>query len=193
MLPLLLGMLVFTGIHLLTTQVDLRQGLIRRYGETAYKGVYSVVALGGLVLIVLGYHKAQMMPGKNPQLWSPPSWGRHATMALMLPVFPLLLAAYLPGRIKTAVRHPMLLAVKIWAAAHLLVRGDSASLLLFGGMLAWAVFDRISLKHREAAGQGALKGGSSMNDVIAVVGGLVLYGLFLKWGHAALIGVRLIA
>ena len=192
MLPLLLGMLLFTGIHLLTTQVDLRQGLIRRYGGAAYKGFYSLAALAGLVLIVLGYHKAQLMPGKNPQLWSPPTWGRHATMALMLPVFPLLLAAYLPGRITVAVRHPMLLAVKIWAAAHLLVRGDAASLLLFGGILAWAVIDRISLKQREAAGLVTIKGGPVLNDVIAVVGGLLLYAVFLKWGHALLVGVRLI-
>ncbi len=192
MLPLLLGMLLFVGIHLMCTQVDLRQGLVRRFGEMAYKGFFSVVALAGLVLIVIGYHKAQIMPGKNPQLWSPPTWGRHATMALMLPVFSLLLAAYLPmGRIKAVIGHPMITAVMLWAVAHLLVRGDAASLLLFGGLLGWAVADRISLKRRDQAAGVKRAGGSVVYDVIAVVGGLLLYGAMLKWGHAALIGIRL--
>lgn len=191
MLPLILGLLLFIGIHLLPTQPALRQGLARRFGEMPFKGLFSIVALAGFALIVLGYHKIQLTPGKNPVLWSAPGWGRHATMALMLPVFPLLLATYLPGRIKAAVRHPMITAVKLWALAHLLVRGDLASLLLFGGLLAWAVYDRISLKHRDTA-NGQAAAGSIANDIIAVAGGLGLYGAFAKWGHPLLIGVQLI-
>lgn len=191
MLQMLLGLLIFIGIHLLPTQVEVRRGLVTRYGENAYKGVFSLVAAAGLALIVFGYHKVQVMPGKNPVLWSPPAWGRHATMALMLPVFPLLLAAYLPGRISAAVRHPMITAVKLWALGHLLVRGDAASMLLFGGLLAWAVYDRISLKSREAAGLVQIKSGPVSNDLISVVVGLGLYAIMLKWGHSALIGVPL--
>ncbi|HEX4893406.1 MAG TPA: NnrU family protein [Hyphomicrobiaceae bacterium] len=192
MIPLVLGLTLFIAIHVLPMRPDLRSGLVGRYGEAAYKGVFSVVALVGLALIVVGYHKAQVMPGKNPQLWLPPLWGRHATMALMLPVFPLLIAAYLPGRITAAVRHPMILAVKLWALAHLLVRGDAASVLLFGGLLAWAVADRISLKRREAAGLVKIKSGPVRNDAVAVVGGLILYALFARWGHPLLIGVPLL-
>lgn len=192
MLPLFLGLLVFTGIHLLPMQPDLRRGLVTRYGEATYKGGFSLVAAVGLGLIIFGYHKAQTHLGKNPQLWTPPVWGRHVTMLLMLPVFPLLIETYLPGRIAAAVRHPMLTAVKLWAAAHLLIRGDAASLLLFGGLLAWAVADRISLKRREAAGLVAIARGTVLNDVIALVVGLAIYGAMLKWGHEALIGVRLI-
>lgn len=191
MLQMLLGLLIFIGIHLLPTQVEVRRGLVTRYGENAYKGVFSLVAAMGLALIVFGYHKVQVMPGKNPVLWSPPACGRHATMALMLPVFPLLLAAYLPGRLSAAVRHPMITAVKLWALGHLLVRGDAASVLLFGGLLAWAVYDRISLKSREAAGLVQIKSGPVSNDLIAVVVGLGLYAIMLKWGHSALIGVPL--
>lgn len=191
MLQLLLGLLIFIGIHLLPTQTELRRGLVGRFGENAYKGVYSLVALAGLALIVFGYHKVQLMPSKSPQLWVPPHWGRHAAMALMLPVFPLLVAAYLPGRISAAVRHPMVTAVKFWALAHLFVSGDAASLLLFGGLLAWAVYDRISLKKREQAGLVQIKSGPVTNDIIAVVVGLGLYAVMLKWGHALLIGVRL--
>ena len=192
MLPLLLGLLTFVGIHLLATQPDLRRGLIVRSGTTAYKTVFSLIATVGLILIVFGYHKAQTHLGKNPMLWTPPAWGRHVTMALMLPVFPLLIATYLPGRIAAAVRHPMITAVKLWALGHLFVRGDAASLLLFGGLLAWAIFDRISLKRRETTGLVEVKSGGVVNDVIAVVGGLALYGFMLKWGHEALIGVRLL-
>ncbi|MFM9940038.1 MAG: NnrU family protein [Hyphomicrobiaceae bacterium] len=192
MILLLLGLLIFLGIHLVPTQPTLRQGLAARFGEGAYKGLFAVIAFAGLALIVLGYHKIQLAPGKNPVLWSPPAWGRHVTMTLMLPVFILLIAAYLPGRITAAVRHPMILAVKLWALAHLFVRGDAASLALFAGFLAWAVFDRISLKRREAAGLVVPKSGPVLNDVIAVIGGLVLYYIMMKWGHPALIGVRVI-
>ena len=109
----------------------------------------------------------------------------------MLPVMILLVASQVPaGRIKAAVKHPMLLGVKIWALAHLLVNGDLASVLLFGGFLAWAVVDRISEKKRLLAGltrnpeAGPLKW-----DIIAVVGGLVLYVLFVVVLHKLLIGV----
>lgn len=192
MIPLLLGLLIFIGIHTLPTQPDLRTGLRERFGAGPYQLAFSIVAAAGLALIILGYHKVQVMPGKNPQLWSPPAWGRHLTMLLMLPVFPLLVTTYLPGQITATIRHPMVTAVKCWALAHLMVRGDAASLLLFGGLLAWAVFDRISLKGREARGLVTIKSGPVRNDVIAVVAGLVIYAVFAKWGHPLLIGVPLL-
>ena len=193
MMPLIVGLALFVGVHLVTTQPDLKRGLAARMGEGGYKGVYSLIAIAGFALIIFGYHKVQLMPGKNPVLWSPPHWGRHVAMLLMLPVFPLLFATYLPGRLSAAVRHPMITAVKFWALAHLFVRGDTASLLLFGGLLAWAVYDRISLRQREAAGQVRLKSGPGRNDVLALVLGLIAYGAFFKWGHATLIGVPLMA
>lgn len=192
MLILILGLALFIAIHLVPAQPALRSGLAKRFGEGPFKGVFSVLSLIGFVLIVYGYHKLQLNPGKNPVLWQPPAWGRHATLALMLPVFPLLVATYLPGRIAGWVRHPMITAVKFWALAHLLVRGDLGSLLLFGGLLTWAVYDRVSLKHREAEGLVTVRGGPVRNDIIAVVVGLVAYVVFVKWGHPALIGVAII-
>ncbi|MGE0765858.1 MAG: NnrU family protein [Hyphomicrobiaceae bacterium] len=192
MLLLIIGLVVFIGIHILPTTPDLRRAFADRFGEQAYKGAFSVVALIGFALIVYGYHKIQLHPGKNPVLWYAPHWGRHITMALMLPVFPLLVAAYLPGRIAGVLRHPMVTAVKFWALAHLFVRGDLASLLLFVGLLAWAVYDRISLKRREAAGLVTVRAGPVRNDVIAIVVGLVIYVVFVKWGHPLLIGVTVI-
>jgi uncharacterized membrane protein len=116
---------------------------------------------------------------------------RHLAMLLMLPAFTLLLSAYLPGRIKSAVKHPMLAATKLWAVAHLLANGMLGDVLLFGGFLALAVIDRISVGKRPVrAVPGAPAG--RFNDLIAVVGGLVLYAVFLVWGHRALIGVPLL-
>ena len=189
MLLLLLGLFIFIGIHIVPTQPELRRALVSRTGVAAFRGAFSIVALVGFALIVYGYHKVQLHPGKSPQLWYPPIWGRHVTMALMLPVFPLLIAAYLPGRIAGAVRHPMITAVKLWALAHLFVRGDAASLALFLGMLGWAAYDRVSVKRREAAGLVTVRSGPAVNDVIALVVGIAIYFAFAKWGHPALIGV----
>jgi len=191
-LLLILGLCIFISIHLVPAQPQLRNVFAARMGEGAFKGMFSLVALVGFALIVYGYHKVQLNPGKNPQLWYPPAWGRHVTMALMLPVFPLLVASLLPGRIAGIVRHPVVTAVKFWALAHLFIRGDAASLLLFLGMLGWAVFDRISLKRREAAGLVTVRSGPVANDAIAMIAGLAVYFAFAKWGHAALIGVAIL-
>jgi uncharacterized membrane protein len=101
----------------------------------------------------------------------------------MLPVFPLLLATYFPGRIKAAVKHPMLTATKAWALAHLLANGLLGDVLLFGGFLAWAVLDRISVGKRAERPVPAAPP-TKFNDIIAVVGGLAIYWLFVKWAHA---------
>lgn len=186
MLLLTVGLALFVAVHLIPTNPGLRRSLVTRYGETAYKGAFSLFALAGLVLMVIAWGKA-----KRVGIWTPPAWGRHATMALMLPVFPLLVMANLPGRISAVVRHPMVTAVKLWALAHLLVRGDSASLILFLGLLGWAVYDRISLKSRQSQGLVTIKSGPLANDIIAIVIGLVIYAVFVRWGHAWLIGVPL--
>ncbi|MBC7983979.1 MAG: NnrU family protein, partial [Candidatus Obscuribacterales bacterium] len=99
-----------------------------------------------------------------------------------------LIAAYLPGRIKAVMKHPMLNATKFWALAHLLANGALADMLLFGGFLAWAVADRISVKRRAARPTPSLPA-SKLNDVIAVVLGLVIYVAFIKWLHVRWIGV----
>ena len=184
---LILGLLVFIGIHLVPTQPGVRAGGVTRFGEGGYKGLFSLVAFVGLALIIYGFGQARFEASGNPQLWVPPAWTRHATMTLMLPVFILLAAAYLPGRISAAVKHPMLLSVKLWALAHLLISGRLVQFLLFGGLLAWAVFDRISVKRRGVA----IKTGPVRNDILAVAIGLLAYAFMLTRGHTLLIGVPL--
>lgn len=191
MLLLILGLVLFLGIHSVSiVSADGRNRLVQQMGEGPWKGLYSLVSLAGFVLIVIGYGAAREAP---VLLYTLPTGFRHLAALLMLPVFVLLLATYLPGRIQRAARHPMLLAVKLWALAHLLANGTLADVLLFGGFLAWAVADRISVKKRAARGltrAAPALPGSKANDAIAVVGGLGLYVLFVVWAHAFLFGVR---
>lgn len=190
MILLIVGLVLFVGIHSVSIVAPAwRDAQLAQRGEAAWKGLYSLAAAIGLVLIVYGYSQARQAP---IVLYTPPAALRHAALVLLLPVFVLLFAAYLPGRIKSAAKHPMLLATKLWALAHLLANGNLADVLLFGGFLAWAVADRISLKRRPArAVPGAPAG--PVNDAIALVGGLIVYAVIVWWLHAWLIGVVPIA
>jgi uncharacterized membrane protein len=190
MMVLIVGLILFLGVHLLPTSPELRDGLKERIGATPYKILFSVLSLAGLVIIILGYHKLQLHPGKNPILWEPPVWTRHIAVGLMLPAMILLVASLVPSRIRTATRHPMLIAIKIWALAHLLANGDLGALLMFGSFLAFAVYDRISVKKRGATGPlGDAKPTSALNDILVVVIGVGLYAALLFGGHQWLIGV----
>lgn len=186
MTTLILGLVVFLGIHSVSIfALSGRNAMVAKMGTAGWKLLFSLIALVGLYLIITGYNAARMEP---IVLWSPPFWMNHITMLLMVPVFPLLLATYLPGRIKSTMKHPMLVAVKLWALSHLLANGTLADVLLFGSFLAWAVVDRISVKRRPARPTPSASGGR-FNDIIAVVAGLALYVVFLMWGHLHLIGV----
>ena len=190
MMVLVVGLILFLGVHLVPTSPELRDGLKERIGEVPYKVIFSLLSLIGFVVIVLGFHKLQLHPGKNPILWDPPTWTRHIAVALMLPAMILLVASVIPSRIRTAARHPMLIAIKTWAFAHLIANGDLGALLLFGSFLAFAVYDRISVKKRGAQGPlGNATPSSPINDVIVVVVGVALYAALLYGGHQWLIGV----
>lgn len=187
MLYLILGLVIFLGVHSVEIVAPMFRGrAVARLGEKPYKGIYSLLSITGFVLLVWGYGVARQDP---ILLYAPPLWMRHLALLLMLPVFPLLLAAYLPGRIKAAVKHPMLAAVKAWAFAHLLANGMLADLVLFGGFLLWAVADRISVKRRAVVRPVPGSPPGKYNDLIAVVGGLALYVIFVFWLHTWLIGV----
>ena len=183
---LLIGLVVFFAVHCVSiVNEPWRDRMVARIGEWPWKGIYSLVAIVGFVLIVWGYGLAR---GDPVVLYTPPMWLRHVTLLLLIPVFPLLLATYFPGRIQAATKHPMLVATKLWAVAHLLANGTLADVLLFGSFLAWAVVDRISMKRRT---QRSIPGAppSKVNDIIAVVLGLALYAAFVLWLHTWLIGI----
>jgi uncharacterized membrane protein len=186
---LLLGLVIFFGVHSVSIVNDpWRDRMAAKVGEWTWKGLYALAAIAGFALIVWGYGLARLDP---VVVYTPPDWLHPVAMVLLVPVFPLLLAAYLPGRIQTAAQHPMLVATKLWAVAHLLANGTLADMVLFGAFLVWAVLDRISMKHRT---QRPIPGipPTRANDLIAVVGGLALYAAFVLWLHGWLIGVSLI-
>ncbi|OYW67212.1 MAG: NnrU family protein [Bosea sp. 12-68-7] len=193
MLLLILGLVLFLGMHTVTMKRDFRARLIERFGAGGYRGLYSAVSLIGFLLLIYGYG-LQRAAGYTV-VWDPPVWTRHLALLLNLPIFILLAIGRRPSWLLSRVKHPMLLAVKIWATAHLLANGDLGSLLLFGGFLAWAVMARISVKRRpeEIARAAAMTDVAfGRRDVIAIAAGLVLYVVFALWLHPLLIGVPVI-
>jgi uncharacterized membrane protein len=187
LLMMILGLVLFLGIHTLTTQRELRARVIGSWGEGGYKIGYALVSLAGLALIVWGFahYRAEGMI----EIWTPPRALKHLTEALMLPAVILVVAAYIRGRIFTTLKHPMLAGVKLWAVAHLLANGDLGSIILFGSFLAWAVFDRISLKRRADPGAPPIPVGGVGNDLIAVAVGVVAYLALGFAFHPVVIGV----
>jgi len=186
MITLIAGLVLFLGVHAVSIVApDWRNRTAARIGELKWQGAYALVAIAGFALIIWGYGLARQ---DSIVVYIPPTWLRHLVLLLMVPVFPLLLAAYFPGRIQSTTKHPMLLAVKLWAFAHLLANGTLADLVLFGSFLAWAVADRISMKRRTPLPVPSAPS-SKANDLIAVAAGLALYVVFILWLHQRLIGV----
>lgn len=183
----LAGLVIFLVVHSVSIVAPRwRDAQVERMGAMPWRGVYSLVSIVSLVGLIYGYGIARQTP---VMVYAPPVALQHLALLLMLPVFPLLIAAYLPGRIKRLARNPMLLAVILWGASHLLANGTLNDVLLFGGFLVWAVADLISVTRR--AHVRAVPGAppSAFNDVIVVVVGLGLYALVLLWGHQHWFGV----
>tara|TARA_R110000803_G_scaffold14953_6_gene41520 strand:+ start:1820 stop:2395 length:576 start_codon:yes stop_codon:yes gene_type:complete len=190
MLYFILGLVIFFGAHLFTTFRSREPGkdVKAKLGYGPYMGLYSLVSIAGFVLICWGFGATR----DAGSLYMAPSWGRHVNLALMLPSLILLAASQLPtGAIKKAVKHPMLVAVKLWAFGHLLANGELNSVILFGSFLAYAVIDRIAVKKRGDNGPARDAAASVMSDVGAVVIGGGLYVAILIWLHPILFGVAI--
>jgi len=190
LIVMIAGLVVFLGTHLVTTQRDLRAALIARYGASVYKVAYSVLSGIGLLLVIYGFSQYRATGWIN--VWYPPTGMRHLALGLMVPASVFFVAAYLRGKIWLQLKHPMLVAIKIWAVAHLLANGDLGSIILFGSILAWAVFDRISLKRRKDEGGPPIPFGGVRNDVLAVIVGLIVYVAIVFAFHPAVIGVPVV-
>ncbi len=182
---LILGLVLFLGIHSSSIVAEGFRDRMAAKSELGWKAFYGIVSIVGIVLIVKGYADARMDP---TLLYVPPVWMKHLAALLLLPVFVLFFAPYFPGRIKAATKHPQLVAVKLWAVAHLLVNGTLADVILFGSFLIWAVVDRVSFKRRveRPVPSAPVKG---INDVLVVAAGLGVYVIFVLWLHEAWFGV----
>lgn len=184
---LVVGLVLFLGVHTLTMHRDIRAAVIQSLGDGTYKILYSLISAAGIALIVWGFARYRATGWID--VWYPPVALKHLAVALMLPAIIMVVASYLRGKIYTTLKHPMLAGFKLWAVAHLLANGDLGSIILFGSCLAWAVYDRISLKHRDDAGAPPIPVGGVTNDLIAVAVGIVV---FLALGfafHPVAIGV----
>ena len=196
LLVMIVGLVLFLGVHMLTTQRGLRGRFIASIGDGGYKIAYALVSLAGLALIVWGF--SHYRADGIIDVWGTkvPTWLstglKHLNVALMLPAVILVVASYIRGRIYTTLKHPMLTGVKLWAFGHLLANGDLGGIILFGSFLAWAVFDRISLKHRTDAGAPPIPVGGVTNDLIAVVVGIIAYLALAFAFHPVVIGVPVI-
>jgi uncharacterized membrane protein len=169
----ILGLVIFLGAHVFVTMRDRRAALVGKIGEGPYKGLFSLVSVIGIVLAGYGfawYRDAGLIP-----IWYPPAWTRQIVVVLMWPASILVSAAYIPGNIKRTVKNPMLIGVKTWAAAHLCANGDLGGIILFGAVLLWAGYDRMTLKRRSDPGAPPIPVGGVNNDIIAIVVGTILY------------------
>ena len=186
---LILGLLVFLGVHSLRIVADpWRTKQLQRLGEGPWKGLYSLVSIAGFVLIVWGFGMARQHP---VTVWVPPVAMRHFAALLTLAAFVLLAAAYVPrNAIKARLHHPMLLGVKTWAFAHLLANGRLADLVLFGAFLAWAVACYIAARKRDRAAHTQYAAGTAGATAATLILGAGLWAAFAFWLHGALIGLR---
>ncbi|MDO8388026.1 MAG: NnrU family protein [Polaromonas sp.] len=189
MLILLLGLLVFLGVHSVRIVADgWRSATIARVGELPWKAVYALLSIIGFVLIVWGFSLARQQP---VQLWMPPRGMRHLASLLTLIAFVLLAATYVPrNAIKARLHHPMVLSVKVWALAHLLANGNLAHVILFGAFLVWAVLSFRAARGRDRAAGTVYAAGSTAGTLATVVVGVAGWALFAFWAHGALIGIR---
>jgi len=143
MTTLIIGLIIFFAIHLLPTFANKRQSYIEKLGVLPYKGLFALFSLVGFALILMGKADAPFI-----SIWQPPQFLSFAPKLLMLPALILIVATYIPSNIKLKIRHPMLLAVKLWPLCHLMINGDLASILLFGAFLTYAVVAMISANRR---------------------------------------------
>jgi uncharacterized membrane protein len=184
---LVIGLVLFIGAHVFVTLRAPRAAVIARIGEWPYKGLMGLVSLVGL--IVIGYGFGHYRATDWIAVWSPPRWTYHITELLMWPASICVVAAYARGNIWRKLKHPFLVGVKTWAVAHLISNGDLGSIVLFGSVLAWAVYDRITLKRRSDPGAPSIPVGGLRNDIIALVIGTLLYLALGLVFHPLVVGV----
>ncbi|KVD04334.1 NnrU family protein [Burkholderia ubonensis] len=190
MLVLILGLVIFLGVHSIRIVADgWRSATIARIGERGWKGGYAIASIAGFVLIVWGYGLAR---ADASFLWVPPIGVRHLTGVLTALAFVLIAAAYVPGnRIKGLVGHPMLAGVMVWAVAHLLANGTLHAVVLFGAFFAWSLVDFLASRARDRRDGVRYPAGNTSRNVVTLAVGLVAWAVFALFLHGWLIGVRL--
>jgi uncharacterized membrane protein len=189
MTALVLGLLLFLGAHSVRIVAEpWRQAQIARLGDKPWKLGYTAISLLGFGLILWGYAQARLTP---TVLWATPRGMNHLAALLTLLAFILLAASNGPrNHIKARLRHPMVLAVKLWAFSHLLANNTLADVILFGSFLFWAVLSFRAARQRDRAGAPAPAAGTMTGTVGTVLVGIAAWAAFAFWIHGAWLGVR---
>lgn len=191
MLLFILGLGLFFGIHMLPFFPEYRALIIEKIdsdrieGEPVYKVIFAVIALLGLVFAGLGKGSMEFIG-----LWNTPTFFRYVSVVIILVSFILMVAAYLPNNIKRYVQHPMLMGMIIWAAAHLLVNGDVAAIILFACFIVYSVVAIILINQRPDVKNNVQDTQESIPiEKDAIVLGIAVTGfLLLLWLHEPLFG-----
>lgn len=175
MILLILGLALWWVTHLEKILAPgARAAAVTRTGEGPWKGLIALVTLGAVAMMVIGYRNAAVIP-----VWTPSApWLWHLNNALMAIAVFVFIAGSFPSVVRRRIRNPQLTAVKTWGVAHLLVNGDVASFILFGGMLAWAVVATIGTKRRDGP-RGALPEATWKGLAIHVIAAGVLFGIII--------------
>lgn len=189
MFSLLLGLVLFLGIHSISIIAPLYREKLVSKNEKVYKAVYSLLSFLGIYLIVAGFGSLRADPSV---IYVGDQSLRPLVYLFMLVGFILFFAPYFPGKIKAATKNPQLLSVVLWAFSHLLVNGNLADILLFGSFLVWATVDLISMRKRQQRVVSPLKA-SWVNDVVVIVLGTVVYGIFAMFLHGYLVDTPLMS
>lgn len=185
MFILILGLILFFALHSVAIYAPRWRDTTRaRIGRGTWRFWYSVASLACIALIGWGYVQSRYAP---VVVYVSPGWMRRVTDVLMLGVFPLVYATFLPSVMRRTLKYPDLVAIKLWAVAHLLVNGMLADMVLFGSVLAWAVYNRISLNRRIRILPSAEP--SPFNDLVAIVAGLMTYLIIAVFVHYSVLGV----
>jgi uncharacterized membrane protein len=187
MFMLILGLVIWIAVHLFPSVAPRsRQRLIARLGNNGYQGIFSLLLIAGLLLIVFGWRSAVPV-----HLYTPPAELRHPAMLLVVIGFILMVAASFPTRIKQVLRHPQLTGVLLWAVAHLLLNGDSRSVLVFTAVAGWTVVSMLTINRRDGAWVKPAKPAGWIREIAIVVIGLVVSAAAVRFHHY-LSGVALI-
>lgn len=186
---LILGLLIFLGVHSLRIFADgFRSRIQAKLGTNTWKTVYALVSIAGFLLIIWGFSLARQQP---ILLYVPLPALKHANALFTLIAFVLVASAYVPrNHFKQKIGHPMLAGIKLWALGHLLATGFLHDLILFGAFLIWAVALFVISRRRDRRNGVTYQPGGIVGDLLTLVIGVGSWALFAFWAHAQWIGVN---
>lgn len=183
MTKLAIGVLLWSFTHIIpAAAAGFRGKLIARLGENPYKGIFTLLMVLSIYLIVSGWKDST-----QELVYLAPTWGRYATALLVLIAFILFAAPYPPNNFKRILRHPQLIGLACWGLGHLLSNGEARSIVLFGGLAAWAGIEILLLNRRDGVWNRP-QAAPGKNDMVLTVAGIVIYAAFAL-SHQWLFGV----